>query len=306
MIRRIGPFKIESVLSKSGGFGVVYKACIDRDKEKDHHERIGRCVALKVARAQGPHAATIEQTLKDEIAVLNDLRHPGIVRVFPVGARRRYLGRATEFDNHNPPFYFIMELLDNAKIEKLAADNRFSMSWRVELLYQIAAVLDYLHLREFAHRDLKPDNILFRNPPSPDQTPQPVLIDFGLANKGNNNHQVVNAMTTLYASPERIYARHSGISTEINIDHKAVDVWALGVIAYELLNRRYPFSETTSKTALEDKIVNHSPEPMNPDIPKGLQQLVMQMLSKNPGQRPNIGYVIQALETDTELISPRI
>jgi serine/threonine protein kinase len=304
LVSRIGPFKIESVLSRSGGMGIVYKASFYKDK--DYPERNSKLVALKVARAQGPYASVFEQLLRQEIQTLNDLRHPGVVRVFPIAGRRRYIGRAVEIDGDNPPYYFAMELLDNTSVERIITENRFSLSWRIELIYQIAVILDYLHLRSFAHQDLKPENILFRTPPHPNQPPQPVLIDFGLTGKRDQNREHISAMTLMYASPERIHTVRQGKRTAMNLDRMAVDIWALGVIAYELLNRRYPFKENGSQSILADKIVNQFPDPMNDDIPKEVQQIIMGMLHKDPTRRLPIEEVTQALETDIELISPRI
>ncbi len=304
MISKIGPFKIESVLSKSGGMGIVYKASFYKDSE--YQERNGKMVALKVARAQGPHAAVFEQLLRKEIETLNDLRHPGVVRVYPIAGRRRYIGRAVELDPRNSPYYFAMELLDNTNVGAIANENRFPLGWRVELIYQIAVTLDYLHLRKFAHQDLKPENILFRATPHPSRVPQPVLIDFGLTDKRHNRAEKVNAMTLLYASPERINSTRQNRQTSINVDRMKVDVWALGVIAYELLNRRYPFPEDSSHTNLANKILSHPPEPMNPDIPTNLENVVKAMLHKDPERRISIEKAIQAIETDIELISPRI
>jgi eukaryotic-like serine/threonine-protein kinase len=233
------------------------------------------------------------------------LRHPGVVRVFPIGSRRRYVGRAVELDRRNPPYYFVMELLDNTRVDKLSTDNRYSNSWRIEMIYQIAIILDYLHMRTVGHRDLKPDNILFRTPPNPRQTPQPVLIDFGLAGKNDLRSAASSAMTLLYAAPERIGEKLTGNPTKIGIDRKAVDIWALGVIAYELLNRRHPF-DANNEEELAHKIINEPPAPMNPDVPTGIQRTINKMLYKAPEHRIPIEAVIQELETDTELISPRI
>jgi serine/threonine protein kinase len=303
-----GIYRIERVLSDAGGTSSVIEASITSDPRS--HERVGRRVAVKIVRTDHDKTDLYEELLRREIKLLNDLRHPGIVRVYPIAEFKddQYLGRARELNDKNPPWYFTMELL-RSSVAKIAEDRRFSLSWRVELIFQIAQVLDYLHLRSVGHNDLKPENILFRYEPDPTQLPMPVLIDFGLSEK-RMVQSMVNAATFTHASPERIrYLMGSKEyrKTDEMFDYLCSDIWAFGVICYEILNRgRYLYPKFDQRTQLIDNILNRDPSPFDPSVPRKLRDLVMAMLSKEPKNRPNTHEIICRLETDIEHISPRL
>ena len=321
--RNIGIFRLDRQLS-IGGTAAVYEATIvDREI---HPHRQGKKVALKIMHADHPQSALFEGWLKAEIDLLSKLYHPGIVRVYPIGQHfdEQYLGRAAELNAENPPWYFIMELLTHQTLWNLVYDqggrgrNRggihgVDMHWRMELLYQVVIALDYLHLQRLAHRDLKPENILFRDVPRPGNLPRPVLIDFGLGAKREvrTGGADANALTPSHASPERIAdILDDGAyrSTSAGFDHMASDIFSLGVIAYELFNGRYMFSEVTQETPDEELvqfILNRHAEPMNDDVPSDLQTLVFNMLEHNPNERPSTQQIIKWLETRGQLLPPR-
>jgi serine/threonine protein kinase len=254
--------------------------------------------------------------------MLQQLRHPGIVRICPFSHGGRIYKTAWYGRGKEPPhdFYFAMEFLEGDSLAQLIrsrALRSFPLAWRVELLYQIALAIDYLHMRGVAHRDLKPENIMFRAKPQPEQVPQPVLIDFGLSEKRQLTRERdggVNAATVAYASPEWITAlraRHHQATVEIKQNPKegllAYDMWSFGMIAYEVLNERYTFgSPDTERTILENRIVNDQPDPMSNSVPTELASIVMKMLEqRDMNKRLTIEQFVQLLETSSGVVSPR-
>lgn len=319
----IGQYIVGDVLSDSGGMATVYKATtVDKTST----------IAVKIARVDSAENNVVyEQLLIKETEMLRDLRHPSVVRILPIYHfnRMQFYGRvvdSTETDNPlDAPWCFAMEYLAGGKLSDWIHHKRFSIAWKVELIYQLAITLDYLHLRKISHRDIKPDNIMFRIEPHPDHQPIPVLIDFGLSEKRKLEPEV-SATTISHAAPELVQAmmQHENIPTH---DLFAIDVWALGVVAVELLTGQHPFLgeqptpstvfnlfSSRSKLApplynrqvLMEKIAYEPPDITAHIIPPRLLDLIQQMLDKNPNNRPSIEQVIHRLETDIELFPPRI
>jgi serine/threonine-protein kinase len=292
------PFRLEREISDQGGMASVYEATVI---DNEIRERDGKRVALKIARVGEENDALFETFLRRETDLLTKLRHPGVVRVFPIrqGGKWRNIARATNLPGE--PFYFAMELLSR-NLKEIVSERRFGLPWRVEVLYQVAMTLDFVHLCGLVHRDLKPENIMFRGEISPKTIPQAVLIDFGLGEKGRRPGDI-QAATLSHASPERILAFQQR-TTKIEHPDK-VDVWAFGVIAYELVTGLYPFGETDSRTELTDRILYKQPFEMR-DVPPNLRRLIEDMLMKNPQSRPTMQEVVERLETDIEYTAPRI
>lgn len=309
----IGIYRLDNELSNRGGMAVVYEATIVNDQRYPH--RNNRKVALKIARSGQHNDEQFMNFLRREIETLQKLRHPGVVRVYPIAAfrdPRQYIGRASNLPND--PWYFAMELLPGKTLAHINV-RKMSLAWRVELLYQFATVLQFMHHHEIAHRDLKPENIMFRNGNvSEKESPQPVLIDFGLA-LGAQVAETTQAATITHASPERVehlwQNRNSDQNrpTTIGFNYLRADVWAFGVIAYEVLNGRYLYDynpKNTPPSMLAEMIRRQRPNPMESDIPEPLQQLVLAMLEKDPRYRPDMGEIAQFLESDIQIIAPRI
>lgn len=292
------PFRLEREISNQGGMASVYEATVI---DNEIPERDGKRVALKIARVGEENDDLFETFLRRETDLLTKLRHPGVVRVLPIrqGGRWRSVARATNLPGE--PFYFAMELLSRS-LKDIVGDRRFSLPWRVEALYQMAVTLDFVHLCGLVHRDLKPENIMFRGEVSPKAIPQTVLIDFGLGERKQRPGDV-QAATLSHASPERILASQQH-TTVIKHPDK-VDVWAFGVIAYELLTGLYPFGETDNRTELADRILYKPPFEMR-DVPPNLRRLIEATLTKNPEKRPTMQEVVEHLETNIEYIAPRI
>lgn len=242
-----------------GGMGVVYRA-FDR--------LFGREVALKrllnstdekpddLSFIKGITAE--RQLLVQEFRVLSSLRHPHIISVFDFG-----------FDSAGLP-YITMEIVEHPRtLIEASADQPLNI--QVERLVQMLEALSYLHRRGVLHRDLKPGNVLVQ-----DDTVK--VLDFGLAvNKEEpSNYTSDMAGTLAYMAPEVL----TGLTPS-----ESADLYAVGVIAYELLTGKYPFSMDSVMELLQEIMQN--PPDMLPLAEKRPQftTIIERLLSKSPAQR---------------------
>ena len=205
----LGPYTLLRKLGE-GGMGTVYLA---------HESQRMRDVAVKFIRF-GRFASEMERyRFNIEQKSLRSLSHPNIVTIMDTGI----------LDKSRP--YFVMEYVEGLPIVEYCNNENLSLRDRIELIIQIAAAVHYAHNNMIVHRDLKPGNILVKQ----DGTPK--LLDFGIAKLLDDPSVYTTAtgmrvMTLEYAAPEQI----DGSTTSTSID-----VYALGVILYELLSGVSPF-----------------------------------------------------------------
>ncbi len=231
--KRIGPWQLEHILG-SGGMGTVWFA-----RRVDGAYDQG--VALKVARS-GHATANLLTRLERERAFLARLEHPGIARLID--------GGSTE---DGAP-YFALEFVDGVQIDRFADGQRLSLRERIGLFVRVLEAVDYAHNQGLVHRDLKPGNLLVT------ADGQPKLLDFGIAKLIDNEEEVATLtltgerlMTPRYASPEQVRAEPVTA---------AADVYALGVLLYELLTGFWPYHRAgASMVELQLAICNDLPLP---------------------------------------------
>ncbi|MFP4320845.1 MAG: serine/threonine protein kinase [Anaerolineales bacterium] len=306
---KVGPFFLFEELASNGQMAWVYRAGLRQAPERQ--------VVLKIARADGEYQHIFEQLLRHEANLLRDFRHPGIVHICPIIAydRTLYIARAqylAPYCHDVAPWYFAMEWLRGGSLEHhIHTMQNFPLPWKIELIYQIAIILDYIHLRGTAHLDLKPSNILFREPPHPERVPHPVLIDFGIA-ENESLAQHLPAATLRYAAPERVEPMSNQraitpIVTGDNVNHPPADIFALGVIAYEILTGYYPFTLGNNREDLAYSILNEEPPSVAQwGLPAEVDRLLRLMLMKNREERPTIDQLITRLDTRLNLGPPRV
>ena len=207
-----------------GGMGAVWEA------EQEHPRRT---VALKVIK---PHLATPRHLRRfaHEAEALGQLQHPGIAQIYESG---------TADTRHGPQPFFAMELVRAAEGEKAPTLTEFAERHelparrRLELLAKVADAVHYAHQKGIIHRDLKPANILV------DEAGQPKILDFGVARITDSDIQATTMQTDVgqiigtlpYMSPEQAGGDPADLDTRS-------DVYALGVICYELLAGRLPYA----------------------------------------------------------------
>ncbi|NJL54472.1 serine/threonine protein kinase [bacterium] len=244
-----------------GGMGVVYRAY---DRLEKHHIALKRIQvspgALNFAsKSDVQDTEELRLGLANEFSILATLRHPHILSVIDYG-----------FDDEGHPFY-TMTLLEGAKTFKDYALEH-QVSKRYELLIQILRALHYLHRRGVLHRDLKPDNVLV----SPDG--QVKVMDFGLAKEEQGLSQSTGDGklfgTLQYMAPELLNGEKASV---------AYDLYAFGVIAYEVLVEKYPYDYSNVGELLV-KILSQRVEcgALPPRVAAWLDRL----LAKAPSERP--------------------
>ena len=214
---RIGKYRIVRLLGE-GGMGAVYEAEQDQPR---------RTVALKVVRADNV-STTMLRRFEHESEVLGRLQHPGIAQIHEAGTVTDTRGR--------PMPFFAMELVRGRELDDYVREKALGTRARLELIARICDAVSHAHQKGVIHRDLKPGNILV------DETGQPKILDFGVARAIDSDVQRTTMRTDIgeligtipYMSPEQVSGDPSQLDTRS-------DVYALGVIAYELLAGRMPY-----------------------------------------------------------------
>jgi serine/threonine protein kinase/tetratricopeptide (TPR) repeat protein len=253
----------------TGGMAVVYRA---RDMRLDTE------VALKIINIQ-PGQANLKRFAR-EFRTLSAIRHPNCISVLDFGESR-----------YGP--FFTMELFAGHPITSLQGQSRQLL---FEALYQLAAALEYVHSQGIIHRDIKPANILaklLRMDADHPATVEVKLMDFGLARFQDSPSSVsVNTSfsgTIQYCAPEQF--ERSGV------DHRA-DLYAFGLVCYELLAGRHPFAAALHDSfegMMRVKLAGAVP-PMQPaegPLPPEVEQAVMQLLAREPADRPASAAVVR-------------
>ncbi len=252
MTRKIGKYEIVAVLG-TGSMGKVYRA---RDSVLD------REVALKTVAPELLKEPETFARFQREARAAARLHHPNIVTVFDLG----------EVDGM---LYIAMELLEGLDLaEAIEPPDRLSLEKKLRIMVQVAQALDYAHKRGVVHRDVKPANIRLI------EGLTVKLVDFGVAHLGDSTLTQTGIVlgTPSYMAPEVL---RSG-----RVDHRA-DVWAVGVILYELLAGQRPF-DAPSVAGLIYQIVHAEPRPLEPGLtglPARLGPIVARALAKNPAER---------------------
>ena len=287
-------YRIDKPFSRKGGTASVYLAHLDDDRSK--------VFAIKISKSVAESATNEGNLLQREAEFLSkwNWRHPSIVRIYPIPLKNRnpeYVVRSTQLSNM--PWYIVMEYLQGGTLEEnLAVIQKFPLMWKLELFYQILLPIAFLHEKGYAHRDLKPGNIVFRNPISPSNVAEPVLIDFALADNGNDENRIIvgQSHTLEYASPERIL-RSMGVDDAPVDNILSADIWSLGLILYEILtgdNLLKGSRENIRTTIIREQIAPTLPIP--DERGEILAAFIRVMLNKKPEKRPSINQIIYALE----------
>ncbi len=262
--RRIGPYRVVRVLGR-GGMGTVYLG----EVVESCAVPMGREVAIKVLRKVD---ADERKRFTREVAYMQALRHPGIVRVIDVG-------------EHDGRPYLVMPLISGRLIDDLIAENLrkqgqggIDLRLSAELMIQALEALHVAHLAGILHRDIKPSNIMIL----PDGTVK--LLDFGLAMSLDQESHLTQTGavvgTPAYMSPEQAGGSRGDLG-------RRSDIYSCGACLYEMVTGQQPFSAENSvallRRIIEDPVV--PPSRLRRDCPPALEQILLTAMAKDPRDR---------------------
>ena len=254
--RQIGSYRIERLLGH-GGMGTVYFATGGGGSNP--------AVAIKMV-SRGMDTATVIKRFQQEQQILANLDHPNIARLYDGGTS----------DEGLP--YFVMEFVEGQPIDVYCEQRQLSIDDRLRLFLQVCAAADSAHEKLIVHRDIKPSNILV----TPDGKPK--LLDFGIAKifnpeRGATLTMATRMMTPDYASPEQVLGERVTPAT---------DVYALGILLYELLTGKRPYRLQSHSSEEMARVVcqQEAPKPStHRPLPSPLDDIALKALRKEPGAR---------------------
>lgn len=258
--RKIGKYEIVENLGR-GGMAQVYKG---------YQESLDRYVAIKLMHS---FLVTEEDFLfrfKREARAMASLNHPNIVRVY-------------DFDVYGEDtYYLVMEYVSGgslkAKLEQLARDDqRLSMARSVQIAQEVADALAYAHSRGMVHRDIKPANIMLN------ERGKAVLTDFGIVKMLGGQSMAYTATgalvgTPAYMSPEQALGKPGD---------ERCDLYSLGVLLFQMVTGQLPFAADTPLAVVMKHVNDPTPSPVtfNPEVPYGLQEIILKAMAKDPDER---------------------
>ena len=256
----------------AGGFAVVYRV---RDL------RLKRDLALKVLSPDLVSSGSILQRFRREAETIAQLSHPNIVPLHFVGER-------------NGLFYLVMEAIGGGSLAgRLAREGRLPVADATRMFGEVAAALAYAHKHGVIHRDIKPQNVLLDA-----ESGRALVTDFGIARTAEGAALTSTGVvvgTPTYLSPEQVGGDPC--------DHR-VDIYALGVMMYEVLAGEPPFTAATPQAMLLKRL-SGSPLPLKqvrPDVPELLDRLIQQCLIAQPAQRlGDAGAIVRAMAGNSPL-----
>jgi eukaryotic-like serine/threonine-protein kinase len=255
-LRKLGRYDIIRVLGK-GAMGIVYEG---RDPNLD------RRVAIKTVKVENlaPEAAAeYEARFRTEARSAARLQHPNIVSVY-------------DSDRHEDVAYLVMEYIQGDDLKHhLDSGDRYSLEQSLHMIDDLLSALDYAHRHGVVHRDIKPANLLL------EASGRLKLTDFGVARMQDaeaTRTQGAMVGTLKYMAPEQVQGQ--------KIDTRA-DLFAVGVILYQLLTDQRPF-DGENEFAIIHQIIGHTPPPpstVNARLPAAIDAVVARALSKKPDDR---------------------
>ncbi|MDQ6857879.1 MAG: serine/threonine protein kinase [Chloroflexota bacterium] len=222
---------------------------------------LGREVAIKVLDPEAAADGTLRKLFVKEARALAQLSHPNIVGVFDVG----------EVDGL--PFIVMEHVAGSSLKQRIERSGALPLADAVRLTDGIANGLAFAHSRGIIHADLKPSNILL------DENDVPKICDFGIARTPNEDSGSPQLFATaLYVAPERVEGRSASVAS---------DVYGLGLVLYEMLVGKPPFTSGNAAVLLRDHVVRPPvpPSHLRPSLPKDVDAVVLKALAKDPALR---------------------
>ena len=250
---QIDSYRIEAPIARSG-MASIFRAVDLRDN---------RVVALKIPHPDMEADPILFDRFQREGAIGEKLNHPTVMRVYGGEKRSR--------------IYMVMEWCEGRLLRQILSEGRIGQDRAIRIAIKVLDALEYIHEQGIVHRDLKPENIMV------DEHDNVKLIDFGIAgDAGARRLTYANFTATLgtadYISPEQVKGKRG--------DGRS-DVYAMGVVLYEMLTGRLPFSGASPMEIMNDRLLNHPlpPTMADPSITPQLQEVLYRALERDPQNR---------------------
>jgi hypothetical protein len=264
----LGPYRIIEPVGR-GGMASVFKA---------YEASLDRYVALKVLPPEFLHDPTFAERFRREAQTVARLEHPQIIPIF-----------AYDIDSQTGTPWMAMRLIAGGSLSQRIKRGRLAASESARVLTDVADALDYAHAAGVIHRDVKPQNVLL------DDAGRVYLADFGIAKMVEASaHMTQTGMITgtpQYMAPEQALGK--------KID-KSIDIYALGIVAYELFTGRVPFSADTPVAVLMKQASEPMPLPPVSEVREEVTRAILRATAKDPKARwPSASAFAQAVTNAT-------
>jgi eukaryotic-like serine/threonine-protein kinase len=247
-------YRIEEVVARSG-MASIFRAT---------DMRTGTQVAIKVPHPEMEADPVLFDRFQREGEIGEKLDHPGVMKVYPNPDRGRV--------------YMVMEWVEGRLLRRILGEQeKMPVDRASKIVIEVCDALDYIHRNGVVHRDLKPENIMVNG------DDKIKLIDFGIAGKAGARRltfaklsQVVG--TPDYISPEQVKGKRG--------DGRS-DIYAMGVMLYEMLTGKTPFAGPNPFATMNDRLINNPipPREINPEIPEPLQEVIYRAMEREPENR---------------------
>ena len=250
---QVDHYRIDAPVARSG-MASIYRATDTRDN---------RIVALKIPHPDLEADPILFDRFKREADIGEKLDHPKVMRVFGGEKRSR--------------IYMVMEWCDGRLLRQILDEDRIPQQRAIAIAIGVLDALEYIHANGIVHRDLKPENIMV------DAGDNIKLIDFGIAGDAAAKRLTYANFTAAigtpnYISPEQVKGKRG--------DGRS-DIYSMGVILYEMLTGKLPFTGPTPLAAMNDRLLNHPlpPRVADPSVSPQLQEIIYRALERDPKNR---------------------
>jgi serine/threonine-protein kinase len=250
---QLDSYRIDSQVARSG-MATIYRATDVRDNS---------IVALKIPHPDMESDPILFDRFKREAAIGERLEHPQVMRVYGGEKRSRV--------------YMAMEWCEGQLLRRILDEGKLPQERALRIARHILDALEYIHSHGVVHRDLKPENIMV------DDDDNVKLIDFGIASDANSRRLTYTSFTPAlgtpnYISPEQVKGKRGDARS---------DIYAMGVMLYEMLTGKLPFTGPSALAVMNDRLINHPlpPTVANPSLSPQLQEVIYRALERDPRNR---------------------